>query len=480
MVTDTGAAANDPVRLVELLARGGATGLIVNDPRSALVTECSRRHIPVFARSDDESSEGWDKLKKRLADDNAAAADGYSRELFTLLDQVATDIGGTAHLIFPGGVVQPTHRRSPEFLRTAARKTACSVTAVPKEGRVLHLKINADDVDGVSSAGTSLLLCRDHPSSWPLTRLSAFDKQLSALMADIDIFHRVREPMERTFLQELLAGSLETTAVLPWAESLGLPSGGRVMAVVLVGETMIGRGAVIGADAVREVLLATGRRGIVAADTDRHRVLALLVLQPSTFADRLLTEAVETMVARLSRLFGMPVAAGSSTGVVSTADDLVLALVNASQIAEREARRLDNNYRGPGEDDEDRGSSPLRVPLAASLITAPDAAEVLENSVLRPLLTTDDRRDSHYLETLRTFLLLNCKMSDTAAELDVHINTLRYRLSKIEALTGRDLHVTADRVDFYLALTLRESTASLRTVPHQGSASFGGNSASTS
>jgi DNA-binding PucR family transcriptional regulator len=39
-----------------------------------------------------------------------------------------------------------------------------------------------------------------------------------------------------------------------------------------------------------------------------------------------------------------------------------------------------------------------------------------------------------------------------AAELHVHVNTLRYRIRRIEELTGRDLGSLEDRVDFFLAL----------------------------
>ena len=34
----------------------------------------------------------------------------------------------------------------------------------------------------------------------------------------------------------------------------------------------------------------------------------------------------------------------------------------------------------------------------------------------------------------------------------VHVNTLRYRIEKIEALTGRDLRHLPDQVDLLLAL----------------------------
>ena len=39
-----------------------------------------------------------------------------------------------------------------------------------------------------------------------------------------------------------------------------------------------------------------------------------------------------------------------------------------------------------------------------------------------------------------------------ASRMYVHVNTVRYRISRVEALTGRDLSALADRVDFFLAL----------------------------
>jgi DNA-binding PucR family transcriptional regulator len=45
--------------------------------------------------------------------------------------------------------------------------------------------------------------------------------------------------------------------------------------------------------------------------------------------------------------------------------------------------------------------------------------------------------------------------SVAAAKLGIHVNTLRYRLARIEKHTGRDLDSMADRADFYLALRSR-------------------------
>ena len=42
-----------------------------------------------------------------------------------------------------------------------------------------------------------------------------------------------------------------------------------------------------------------------------------------------------------------------------------------------------------------------------------------------------------------------------AATMYVHVNTVRYRIRRIEELTGRDLSQLNDQVDFFLALQIR-------------------------
>ena len=58
--------------------------------------------------------------------------------------------------------------------------------------------------------------------------------------------------------------------------------------------------------------------------------------------------------------------------------------------------------------------------------------------------------------TLRAFLDANGAWMETARQLHLHPNTLRYRIGRIEELTGRDLSSMDDRVDFYLALASRD------------------------
>ncbi|TCK25855.1 PucR family transcriptional regulator [Pseudonocardia endophytica] len=75
--------------------------------------------------------------------------------------------------------------------------------------------------------------------------------------------------------------------------------------------------------------------------------------------------------------------------------------------------------------------------------------------VLRPLLEHDARSGTELTDTLDAFLDESGSWSRTAARLHLHVNTVRYRIGRVEELTGRDLGRFADRVDLYLALRAR-------------------------
>lgn len=72
--------------------------------------------------------------------------------------------------------------------------------------------------------------------------------------------------------------------------------------------------------------------------------------------------------------------------------------------------------------------------------------------VLGPLADHDARHGTQLVATLTEFLERDCAYQASAEALGIHVNTLRYRLTTIEQVTGRDLRRMADRVDFFLAL----------------------------
>ncbi|MGH3257835.1 MAG: PucR family transcriptional regulator [Streptosporangiaceae bacterium] len=74
--------------------------------------------------------------------------------------------------------------------------------------------------------------------------------------------------------------------------------------------------------------------------------------------------------------------------------------------------------------------------------------------LLGPLLAYDERHRAELLPTLREFLACSGSWHACAAAMYVHVNTVRYRIRRIEELTGRDLSSLDDQVDFFLALRI--------------------------
>ncbi|WP_432169662.1 helix-turn-helix domain-containing protein [Streptomyces sp. 1222.5] len=75
--------------------------------------------------------------------------------------------------------------------------------------------------------------------------------------------------------------------------------------------------------------------------------------------------------------------------------------------------------------------------------------------VLGPLLDTGRPPIAALLDTLETFLACDGSWARTAQVLHLHVNTVHYRVERIERLTGRDLSRLADRLDLWAALLCR-------------------------
>ncbi|MCA1689807.1 MAG: PucR family transcriptional regulator ligand-binding domain-containing protein [Actinobacteria bacterium] len=85
-----------------------------------------------------------------------------------------------------------------------------------------------------------------------------------------------------------------------------------------------------------------------------------------------------------------------------------------------------------------------------------EALRSYSESVLGPLAGADAGYGGELLRSLDVFLEHNGHWERAAAELYCHRHTLRYRLRRVEGLTGRDLSSTRDRIEFWLALRGRE------------------------
>lgn len=80
---------------------------------------------------------------------------------------------------------------------------------------------------------------------------------------------------------------------------------------------------------------------------------------------------------------------------------------------------------------------------------------------LQPLVEHDERKQGELIRTLNGFFEANGNLAKAATDLDVHRNTLVYRLERISELTGLDLNDADNRLILHLALKVQRVLATL-------------------
>ena len=80
---------------------------------------------------------------------------------------------------------------------------------------------------------------------------------------------------------------------------------------------------------------------------------------------------------------------------------------------------------------------------------------------LGPLVEHDLRKQSDLIRTLSGYFGANCNLAKAANELDVHRNTLVYRLDRVEELTQLDLNDSDNRLILHLALKTQRVLATI-------------------
>jgi PucR family transcriptional regulator, purine catabolism regulatory protein len=85
-----------------------------------------------------------------------------------------------------------------------------------------------------------------------------------------------------------------------------------------------------------------------------------------------------------------------------------------------------------------------------------DALRLYSDGLLEPIEQTEGEYGGELLRSLEAFIENNGNWERAARQLYCHRHTLRYRIRKIEELTGRDLGRATDRIELWLALRARE------------------------
>jgi len=85
-----------------------------------------------------------------------------------------------------------------------------------------------------------------------------------------------------------------------------------------------------------------------------------------------------------------------------------------------------------------------------------DALRTYAENLLAPIEDGEGEYGPELLRSLEAFIERNGQWERAARDLYCHRHTLRYRIRRIEELTGRDLNQAQDRIELWLALRARE------------------------
>jgi hypothetical protein len=91
-------------------------------------------------------------------------------------------------------------------------------------------------------------------------------------------------------------------------------------------------------------------------------------------------------------------------------------------------------------------------PVAVLLVSDPDISQSVARRILGPLLDLPGDDRAVIVETMRSWLASGGSTSTAAARLHLHRNTVRYRLRRLEELTGRSLANPLDLAELHVAL----------------------------
>jgi len=256
-----------------------------------------------------------------------------------------------------------------------------------------------------------------------------FSEYLQRAVADAD-----RE--RRELLEHLLAGELPGHGPLrALAHGYGVAQDSRLLAVVAVPAGSRADAAAAGAAFARAALGAT--RTLVVER--QGEIAAVAALAPGC-GTRKVCERAAALHARLHEE-GLPLALGVSTTAHGVAE---------LPRAFAEARAALECVDGDG----GVAALPLMSPLRYLTLSAPDTARRLVDPRLRTFLEQDRARGGGLRDTIRVLAETDLKLGVAAARLQVHPNTLQYRVRRIQERTGRNPRRVADLLELLTAIAL--------------------------
>ncbi|NNH71763.1 helix-turn-helix domain-containing protein [Nocardia uniformis] len=251
----------------------------------------------------------------------------------------------------------------------------------------------------------------------------------------------------RELLETLLAGELpDRGPQLSLAQGFGIGVEPLAPLVVVSAAVLDPPGA--DADSKQLTSAALARVGVnglrTLAGAHGHDVVAVPALGRAGSTEEL-CERLEAMRTKL-RTAGIGLAIGISPVVTGIAD-----LPRAHQQSRTALELLP--------DDGGVMALPHLTPFRYLMLSADDTARHLIDPRIDALLAEDHTRGGVLAETIRAFAAADMNLREAADVLCVHHNTAKYRLGRIQELTGRNPRSVSDLIDLLVAIELQSRPA---------------------
>jgi len=312
-----------------------------------------------------------------------------------------------------------------ELRRSRPQGTSFSVTLVDKGHHVWVLPVGAQGrVEAFLAVGKAEQLSQlDRIVAGHALSLFAMELAKSRAVAD------AKRRLQGDFFDQLAKGELSVSQLWRGLSRFGFERGSNVMVVSLEGSDP---------DAL-----------VDAATDDRSRAGGGFLISGHAGGVNLLVPALSAAdVAELSTSLSARLGGEVRTGAGSPVEPVDVGRSLREATYALEVCRLEG-WQHAGF--EDLGTYRLLLSM-----TDPDALRAFADAMLGPLDVYDGGQGGDLIASLQAFLQHNARWETAAAQLFVHRHTLRYRMRKVEELTGRDLSSSFDRMEFWLALRARD------------------------
>jgi purine catabolism regulator len=333
-------------------------------------------------------------------------------------------------------------------------------TAPALAGRALVLPVRASGARPIGESEGSvplqawLVAAKDVGGFSELDRLTLH--QAVTIVALELLRRRIAEDTERRLAGDVLAaimnGELSGSDLVRRLEPFGLADavGAVVLAPPRPGGAAVGEAEAALATALR----AEGSQGLVARAEGLVCALITGADEDELFA------LVERIGTRVARTLDAPVRLGAGRAVPGAQARRAFHEARCALEARALAQSPSVNGDQSAPDEEvgaavatyrDLGSFQLLLSLQED-----DALRLFCDSVLAPIEQSEGAYGGELMRSLEAFIEENGQWERAARRLYCHRHTLRYRMRRVEELTGRSLANARDRIEFWLALRGRE------------------------